>query len=142
VWLGAPDCYRNQDAVLLTPSESTSARSRSDDKLKRARSGRQYRDSRMSATADERGGTTPFNCLPIPVGGSAAVGHNHPAVTPYDLAAWWCRYILPENGVLLDPFCGSGTMLLAGLDHGASRVVGMDQVEKYLQTAKKRIAES
>jgi hypothetical protein len=42
-------------------------------------------------------------------------------------------------GVLLDPFCGSGTMLLAGLDHGASRVIGMDWVAKYLRTARRRI---
>jgi site-specific DNA-methyltransferase (adenine-specific) len=58
---------------------------------------------------------------------------------PYDLAAWWCRYVLPPGGVLLDPFCGSGTMLLAGLDHGASRVIGMDRMAKYLRTARRRI---
>lgn len=143
VWLGSPACYRNQDAVLLTPSETTSARNRANHTLKYTPSGRSYRDSRIASTADERGGTTPFNCLPIPAGGSQPDERTgHPAVTPYDLAAWWCRYILPPNGVLLDPFIGSGTMLLAGLNHGASKVIGIDQVDKYLQTARKRIAES
>jgi len=60
-------------------------------------------------------------------------------VTPYDLAAWWCRYILPPGGVLLDPMAGSGTMLLAGLDHGASKVIGIDRVPKYLRVARRRI---
>jgi hypothetical protein len=30
VWLGSPDCYRNQDAVLWTPSDDLSAKHRSD----------------------------------------------------------------------------------------------------------------
>jgi ParB-like chromosome segregation protein Spo0J len=95
----------------------------------------------IAKAADERGGTTPFNCLPIPVGGNSGAGHAHPAVTPYELAAWWCRYVLPPGGVLLDPFCGSGTMLLAGLDHGASKVVGIDRVARYLRTARRRVEE-
>jgi hypothetical protein len=32
-------------------------------------------------------------------------------------------------------------MLLAGLDHGASRVIGIDQVAMYLRVARKRIEE-
>jgi hypothetical protein len=31
---------------------------------------------------------------------------DDPAATPYDVAAWWCRYILPAGGVLCDPMCG------------------------------------
>ena len=46
---------------------------------------------------------------------------------------------MPADGVLLDPFCGSGTMLLAGLDQGASKVIGIEREAKYLKTAKKRI---
>jgi hypothetical protein len=141
VWLGRPDCYRKQDAVLWTPSDELSARHRSDIALRTGPSGKTYRNSTIARAADERGGTTPFNCLPIAIGGSSGAGHHHPAVTPYDLAAWWCRYILPPGGVLLDPMCGSGTMLLAGLDQGASKVIGIDRVAKYLRVAKKRIEE-
>jgi DNA modification methylase len=42
--------------------------------------------------------------------------------------------------VLLDPFCGSGTMLLAGLDQAASKVIGVEKDAKYLKTTKKQIA--
>jgi 23S rRNA G2069 N7-methylase RlmK/C1962 C5-methylase RlmI len=32
-------------------------------------------------------------------------------------------------------------MLLAGLDHGASKVIGIDREKKYLQIAKRRITQ-
>jgi hypothetical protein len=141
VWLGPPDCYRNQANVLWSPSDALAARHRSDIALRSGPSGKTYRNSTIAKAADERGGTTPFNCLPIPVGGSSGAGHQHPAVTPYDLAAWWCRYVLPPGGVLCDPFCGSGTMLMAGLDHGASKVIGIDKEAKYLRVTRRRVEE-
>jgi len=141
VWLGSPDCYRNQDKVLMTPSETNSAIHRSDVFLRTGPSGKTYRNSTIARAADERGGTTPFNCLPIPAGGRSSGSGGHPAVTSYDLTAWWCKYILPPGGVLCDPFCGSGTMLLAGLDHGASKVIGIDKEAKYLRIARRRVEE-
>jgi DNA modification methylase len=53
----------------------------------------------------------------------------------------WCRYALPPGGVLCDPFCRSETTLLAGLGHGASQVIGIDKVAKYLRAARRRIEE-
>jgi hypothetical protein len=139
VWLGPADCYRCQDNVLWTPSAATSAKHRSDIALRSGPSGRTYRNSTIARASDERGGTTPFNLLPI-ANGCQPADHGHPASTPYDLAAWWCRYILPSDGVLLDPFSGSGTMLLAGLNNGASRVIGIEKEEKYLTITERRIA--
>jgi DNA modification methylase len=93
----------------------------------------------VAATAIERGGVTPFNILPL--ASTNPVDHcGHSASTPYKLAAWWCRYILPPGGVLLDPFVGGGTMLMTGLDCGASKVIGIDKEQKYLAIAKRRIA--
>ena len=63
VWLGSPDCYRNQDAVLWTPSQANSAKHRADIALRTGPSGRTYRNSTISKAADERGGTIPFNLL-------------------------------------------------------------------------------
>jgi len=95
----------------------------------------------MSKAAEERGGTTPYNLLPIASGGQPGGSERHPAATPYELAAWWCKYILPANGVLLDPCAGSGTMLAAGLNHVASRVIGIEKEKNYLEIAKKRVRE-
>jgi len=139
VWLGSPDCFRDQNRVLWTPSQATSAKHRADIALRIGPSGRSYRNSTIAKAADERGGTTPFNLLPIPTGGTPGGHEGHPAITPYDVAGWWCRYILPQGGVLLDPFAGSGTMLLAGLDEGASKVVGIEREKKYLEIARRRI---
>jgi hypothetical protein len=91
-------------------------------------------------SADERGGTTPYNLLPISTGGQPGGAQGHPATTPYEVAAWWCRYILPPGGVLLDPFCGSGTMLVAGLDNAASKVIVIDREKRYLAIARRRVS--
>jgi DNA modification methylase len=107
--------------------------------LRTGPSGRTYRNATIGKSAEERGGTTPFNLLPIPTGGQPGGAEHHPAATPSELAAWWCKYILPPGGILIDMFCGSGTMLASGLDHGASKVIGIDREKKYLAIAKKRI---
>ncbi len=138
VWLGHPDCYRNQEAVLWEPSEKHAARKWSDRALRNRPSGHTVRDGRTAMTSEIRGGSVPFNLLPIANSMTGDTG-GHPASTPYDLAAWWCRYILPPKGVLLDMYCGSGTMLAAGLDNGASKVIGIEKERKYLNVAKKRV---
>lgn len=90
----------------------------------------------MASAAAERGGTTPFNLLPISNSGARG---EHPATTSYRLAAWWCQYLLPEDGVLLDPFAGEATILAAVLDYGASKVLGIEKVERYVAMAWERI---
>ena len=142
VWLGEPNCYRKQENVLWSPSQATAARRRADIALRISPSGKHFRNSSICKAADERGGTTPFNLLPISVGGQLGGKGCHPASTPYSLAEWWCKYILPSDGVLLDCFAGSGTILQAGLDQGASSVIGIEKMKNYLTIAKKRIEQS
>jgi DNA modification methylase len=139
VWLGPPDCYRHQDNVLLTPAEETAARAATTRLRSPMPSGMECNDAQLYGTADQRGGTTPFNLLPIPTGGQPRGREDHPAATPYRLAWWWCRYLLPAGGVLLDPFVGSGTMLTAALDCGAVKVIGIDKEKKYLNIARRNI---
>lgn len=139
VWLGPPDCYRNQDNVLWLPCDDNFAQSKSDSALRSTASGQTFRNARIAQTVAERGGSTPFNLLPVAAGVTATPHINHPAVTPYDVAAWWCKYLLPPQGVLLDCFAGSGTMLAAGLDFGASQVVGIERHKRYIRLAQKRV---
>ena len=141
VWLGPPGCYRNQENVLWLPSDNLFAEGKSEKALRNTPSGRSYRDGRIAETVEERGGTTPFNLLPVAAGGISATTNGHPATIPYDVAAWWVKYLLPQGGVLLDCFAGSGTMLCAGLDFGASQVIGIEQHKKYIEIAEKRIVE-
>lgn len=126
VWLGPKDCYRNQQAVLRLASEKTSSRQFGDLGERQQRSHR-YRNGAMAMAAAERGGTTPFNLLPISNGGGHAGHGEHQASTSRELASYWCRYLLPPEGVLLDCFSGSGTILAAGLEHGARQVIGIER---------------
>jgi DNA modification methylase len=95
----------------------------------------------MIAVAEERGGTTPFNLLPVSNGGStdSAGVHGHAAGTPFELCDWWVRYISPPGGVVCDPFCGSGTTGIAALKRGRS-FVGIEKMLAYYEVASSRLA--
>ena len=139
VWLGPSDCYRNQEGVLWASSNETAVAKWSDRCLINSPSGHTVRRQRVAQVSEDRGGVSPFNLLPMPC--ADPTGHQgHPASLSDHLAAWWCRYILPPNGVLLDMFCGSGTTLEAALDCGAAKVIGIDKEKKYLAMAKERLA--
>jgi DNA modification methylase len=145
VWLGPPDCYRDQDAVLWQESQKTIAvrngvrcRPRAD-----SPSGHMvYRAEACSVSAD-RGGVTPFNLIPLGAGDGNAEGGSfgHPAATPSALMNWWIRYISPPDGLVCDPFLGSGTTALEC--HKLGRLfVGCDKETEYVETARRRLAEA
>ncbi|MHB1028562.1 MAG: DNA methyltransferase [Pirellulaceae bacterium] len=138
VWLGNSDCYHNQEAVLQEPAGEWAQHVCTSDR-NGGYPGSHHKNGLTFARAlAERGGVTPYNMLTVPVG-TPIDQHGHPAVTPYRLAEWWCRYLLPPGGVLVDPFCGSGTTLVAALDCGASKVIGIDKEADYLAKARRRI---
>jgi DNA modification methylase len=135
VWLGAPDCYRDQDAVLWTPSDAMRAVKSGDRALKKAPGGQSWRPARMAAVVAERGGSTPFNVIPI-ANGRDHKGHS--AATPLPLCRWWTRYIAPGGGIVLDPFSGSGTTGVAAVLEGR-RFLGFELSAEYTTIANKRI---
>lgn len=134
VWLGDPDCLRNQDDVLWTESQANAAHSKMESALKYRPSGYSYRDDRARTTCRERGGTTPFNLLPVMSKGVA----GHPASTPPDVCDWWIKYISPPGGTVLDPFVGSGTVALSALKLGR-KAIGIERDPDYFATATARI---
>lgn len=120
-WFGEPDCARFQERVLWTESEASKAVNLSDRALKISPSGQTVRAGRTAAVARERGGSTPFNLLPIANTNSVSSGgaKGHGAATPLALCRWWVRYLTPPGGIVLDPFMGSGTVGVAALEDGA-----------------------
>ncbi len=48
--------------------------------------------------------------------------NTHPSVKPVELMRYLCRLICPPSGLILDPFCGSGTTGIAALAEGFSFV--------------------
>lgn len=88
----------------------------------------------------ERGGSTPFNLLPIAnTNSSSSAGSvGHGAGTAAQVANWWIRYLTPPEGVVLDPFVGSGTMALEALDLGL-RFLACDKDEHMVEIANQRV---
>jgi len=55
----------------------------------------------------------------------------HPTVKPLALMRWLIRLVTPEDGVVMDPFAGSGTTLAAATLEGI-KSVGIEMTEDYL----------
>lgn len=66
-------------------------------------------------------------------------GRNiHTTVKPVALMEYLVRLVTPPSGIVLDPFCGSGTTLVAAVNLGFN-CDGIDNEAKYLSIAKSRI---
>jgi site-specific DNA-methyltransferase (adenine-specific) len=65
--------------------------------------------------------------------------HNaHPTVKPIELMRWLVRLITPPDGLVVDPFCGSGsTGIAAALEH--RRFLGIELSPEYVEIAQARI---
>lgn len=67
-----------------------------------------------------------------------SVKNNHPTVKPTELMKYLCRLITPLNGIVLDPFMGSGSTGKAALLEGFS-FIGIEMDEDYFEIAKRRV---
>lgn len=65
--------------------------------------------------------------------------NNHPTVKPLKLMEYLCTLTkTPTGGIVLDPFCGSGTTLLAAKRTGRE-YIGIDREEEYIKIAEARL---
>lgn len=65
--------------------------------------------------------------------------NNHPTVKPTELMRYLVRLITPVNGIILDPFMGSGSTGKAAMLENF-RFIGMENDEGYFEIAKNRIS--
>jgi DNA modification methylase len=146
-WLGAPECYRDQDAVLLDESAANFRdRTKRDfdrdpcpSRIRSMTEGPRDNYQRLRTACVARGGTTPFNVIVAGSDGRWNGGTDgHPASTPLKIMDWWVRYICPEGGMACDPFMGSGTCGLAALGRNRS-FLGIESFPKYFAIAERRI---
>ena len=63
--------------------------------------------------------------------------NNHPTVKPTDLMAWLVRLSTPPNGVVLDPFAGSGSTLVAAKREGFG-FIGIEREPEYVEIIEAR----
>jgi len=76
----------------------------------------------------------------LPKGRTLRTNH-HPTVKPTDLMAWLIRLITPPNGIVLDPFAGSGSTLVAAKREGFD-YIGIEMTPEYVEIAKARTGEA
>jgi len=65
-------------------------------------------------------------------------GNNHPTVKPVKLMEYLITLITPPNGIVLDPFFGSGTTGIAAVNLGFN-YIGIELDEQYVEIARQRI---
>ena len=71
--------------------------------------------------------------------GKASARNHHPTVKPTVLMRYLCRLVTPPNGIVLDPFMGSGSTGKAAMLEGFG-FIGIERDADYLEIAKARIA--
>jgi site-specific DNA-methyltransferase (adenine-specific) len=66
--------------------------------------------------------------------------NNHPTVKPLKLMEYLIKLVMPpKDGVLLDPFAGSGSTLVAAHRLGI-KAIGIEQSAEYCEIARARVA--
>lgn len=68
------------------------------------------------------------------------VDNKHPTVKPINLMKYLITLVTPACGLVLDPFSGSGSTLIAAA-LGGFHFVGIEREEEYVKIARARIAE-
>jgi DNA modification methylase len=65
--------------------------------------------------------------------------NNHPTVKPLKLMEYLIKLVMPsQDGILLDPFAGSGTTILAAKNLGYN-AIGIEKDETYCEIARMRL---
>jgi len=74
----------------------------------------------------------------LTAGDGSRLKHQHPATFPNQLPYDFISCFTPKNGIVLDPFVGSGTTAVAAKNLGRS-YIGIDIAPEYCAIAKKRM---
>lgn len=71
---------------------------------------------------------------------TSGANNTHPTVKPTDLMRWLVRLVTPPGGVVLDPFAGSGSTLVAARAEGF-RSIGIERETEYAEIIAQRLAQ-
>jgi DNA modification methylase len=87
---------------------------------------------------DRKNGSAGMNSPRAGAGRTSGSRNHHPTVKPTALMRYLCRLVTPPNGLILDPFMGSGSTGKAAILEGY-RFIGIDLEPEYHQIATARI---
>ena len=65
---------------------------------------------------------------------------NHPCPRKLNLVGWLVKWWSEESDTILDPFCGSGTTLIAAKNKGR-KAIGVEINESYCEMAATRLSQ-
>ncbi len=105
-----------------------------------AKASKKERDRGLTGAEEARysgghgGASIPLKGSPMPTGKNI-----HPTVKPVALMRWLVRLVTPPGGVVLDPFAGSGTTLVAAKEESFESI-GAELSEEYAGIARQRYA--
>jgi len=113
-----------------------------------AKSSKRDRDEGLEGFEDKQAAGLPMRSADGERGGEGLDGTKtdrltvrknvHPTVKPTDLMRYLCRLVTPPNGVILDPFMGSGSTGKAAMLEGF-QFIGCELSPEYFEIAKARI---
>lgn len=66
--------------------------------------------------------------------------NTHPTVKPLALMRWLVRLITPPGGIVLDPYCGSGSTLCAAVQEDVGAAIGIELTPEYVPIIEGRVA--
>lgn len=95
-------------------------------------------DYRDDNTYDDEGGASRFFYCPKASKKDRDEGNVHPTVKPTELMKYLIRLVTPKDGIVLDPFMGSGSTGKAAMQEGMW-FVGIEREKEYYEIAKQRI---
>ena len=130
----------SDEVVRMFPSEEDVSQSRF---FYCAKASKSDRDEGLDAFGEQRTGgmqATADGSMLTGSGNERATKRRniHPTVKPTDLMRYLVKLVTPPNGIVLDPFMGSGSTGKACVSEGFS-FIGIEMQQEYMDIAKARI---
>lgn len=77
--------------------------------------------------------------IPAEMKSKEGMKNNHPTVKPLALMEYLIKMVTPKGGVVLDPFAGSGSTLVAAKQSGY-QYIGIEKEEEYIKIIEARLS--
>jgi site-specific DNA-methyltransferase (adenine-specific) len=91
-------------------------------------------------TYGDSGGASRFFYCPKASKSERGPDNKHPTVKPLALMRWLIQLVTPPGGIVVDPFCGSGSTLVAAVQENFDSL-GIDIDAAYCAMARQRLKE-
>jgi site-specific DNA-methyltransferase (adenine-specific) len=97
-----------------------------------------YEHTEAADMVDREPGSDGMNSPRAGAGRTSGAKNHHPTVKPTSLMRYLVRLVTPKGGLVLDPFAGSGTTLIAAYREDC-RAIGIELDPDYFKMASHRI---